>query len=248
MSPFRSLWRTASAELIGTALLVIAVVGSGEMATSLTKDAGLQLAINAIVTVLALGARMYTFSAISGAHFNPVITASEWVLGRIKPVDASTYLASQFLGGFIGVMVANVMFSHPAISNSLHERGGTGMLIGEAIATAGLIIIVQLNRFEKRSALNFIVVPAWIGAAYFFTSSTAFANPAVTYARTWSDSFAGIAPQSVVNFMVAQLVGGAVGITFALFLHGSKSFRTSSATRAANQIKVASKVRTTVSL
>ena len=204
------------AEFLGTGILVAVVVGSGIMATKLTTDVGIQLLINTISTVLALRIIITIFASVSGAHFNPIVTLVELTFKRISLVDALGYLAAQFVGGAFGALLANLMFKKSAINLSTHTRSGLNLFLGEIVATAGLLLIIQLMNYQKRTSLIPILVSAWIGSAYFFTSSTSFANPAVTFARGLSNTFAGIAMRSVPLFILAQILGGAIGTLLAL--------------------------------
>lgn len=198
-----------AAELVGTAGLLAAVVGSGVMAQRLTDDGAVQLLVNALATVAVLGVLISTFGPVSGAHFNPAVTLAQAVRGEHGWGDVAPYVAVQLVGGVAGTALANLMFGLPALHLSRHERGGAGQWLGEVVATAGLVLAIGLVREGSRAAL---VVPAWIFGAYFLTSSTSFANPAVTVARALSDTFAGIAPASVPAFVAAQLVGVGAGL------------------------------------
>jgi arsenate reductase len=201
----------AVAELVGTAFLVAAVVGSGIAAQRLSPtDVGLQLLENALATGAALAALIIALQPVSAA-FNPVVTALERLTGAVTSRHAVTLVGAQILGGLVGVVVANLMFSEPAVSLSTTERGGLGRWLGEVIATAGLVLfITALSRTGRPQMIGW-AVGAYITAGYWFTSSTSFANPAVTIARMFSNTFAGIEPSSVPMFLVAQIVGGAVG-------------------------------------
>ena len=203
--------RRLAAEFVGTGVLVAAVVGSGIMATRLSDDVGVELLINALATVAALGVLIATLGPISGAHLNPAVTAVTAVRRELSWGEAGGYAGVQIVGAVAGVMLANVMFGLPAIDRSTHVRHGAGVLLGEVVATAGLLWVIGALTRTGRSHLGPVLVPAWIGAAYFFTASTSFANPAVTIGRSLTDSFAGIAPSSVTLFIVFQLVGAAVG-------------------------------------
>lgn len=205
------LWRRLAAEAMGTGLLVAAVVGSGIMAVSLTTDIGLQLLINAIATVTALGVLIWTLGPISGAQFNPAVTAVAAVRREIAPAEAVLYVLAQVLGALLGVALANLMFSLPAWHTSTQERIGPGLLLGEVVATAGLLWLIGAITRTGHGHLGPVLVPAWIGSAYFFTASTSFANPAVTIGRAFTDTFTGIAPSSVPPFIAAQLVGATIG-------------------------------------
>lgn len=204
------------AEFLGTGTLVAVVVGSGIMATNLTNDVALQLLINALSTVLALGILISILAPASGAHFNPVVTLAEVPFNRISVGDALAYIVVQFIGGVCGASLANLMFKKPAINLSTHSRSGLDLFLGEVVATAGLLLIIQLLNYQKRANLIPALVAAWIGSAYFFTSSTSFANPAVTFARGLSNTFAGIAMRSIPLFFLAQVLGAAIGTILAL--------------------------------
>jgi glycerol uptake facilitator-like aquaporin len=203
--------RRIAAEFLGTMILVAAVVGSGIMATLLTDDVGVQLLMNMLATVLVLGLLIWTLGPISGAHFNPAVTGVALVRREIHPGEGTAYIPAQIAGAITGAILANVMFDLPAVEVSTHQRGGAGVLLGEVVATAGLLWIIGALTRTGSGRLGPVLVPAWIGAAYFFTSSTSFANPAVTIGRAFTDTFAGIAPASVVPFIAAQLVGAAIG-------------------------------------
>ena len=199
------------AEFLGTLLLVATVVGSGIMATNLSADIGVQLIINSLATIFILIILITVFMEISGAHFNPVVTLVEVVKKQIKPSLAIQYITMQFLGGIFGTIFANLMFEQAAISAASRVRSGSNLLFSEVIATAGLILIINLLLHQGQKKLIPSLVGLWIGAGYFFTSSTSFANPAVTFARTFTDSFAGININSVLPFILAQLLGAAIG-------------------------------------
>lgn len=200
-----------AAEALGAGLLVAAVVGSGIMATNLTADVGLALLINAVSTVAALGVLIWTLGPTSGAHFNPAVTLVAAARREMPVGEAAGYLVAQVSGATLGVALANLMFELPAWELSQTDRSGTGVWIGEVVATAGLIWVIGALTRTGRGHLGPVLVPAWIGAAYFFTSSTSFANPAVTWGRMFTDTFTGIAPSSAPAFILAQLVGAAVG-------------------------------------
>lgn len=203
--------RRCLAEALGAGVLVATVVGSGIMATELTDDVGVQLLLNAVATVLVLGVLICVLGPISGAHFNPVVTLIELARGEMARAEALAYLALQVIGAIAGAMLADIMFGLPAWSISDRMRSGWGIWLGEALATAGLVLVIGVLTRTGRGRLGALVVPAWIGAAYFFTSSTSFANPAVTVGRAFSDSFAGIAPSSVAPFIAFQLLGALLG-------------------------------------
>ena len=201
----------ATAEFAGTAVLVCVVVGSGIMGTNLSDDLGVALIINTISTIFALALLILTLGPISGAHFNPAVSLVQMISRAQKPVETLVYAVVQVAGAIVGAIVANVMFDQPAVQFSTNERVSPGMLLGEVIATAGLIAIIGVLSFRKQDALIPVAVAAWIGSAYFFASSTSFANPAVTIGRLFSNTFAGIDPASVAPYIGAQLVGALLG-------------------------------------
>ncbi|MDT4984132.1 MAG: hypothetical protein QOF95_1622 [Pseudonocardiales bacterium] len=203
--------RRALAEFVGTAFLVAAVIGSGIAAARLSPhDVGLQLLENSIITGGALVALILALQPVSAA-FNPVVTLVERALGAVGNREAAVLIAAQFCGGALGAVVANLMFELSAVNLSTHHRGSGGTWLGEAVATLGLLVIIFGTARTGRSDRVAFAVGGYILAAYWFTSSTSFANPAVTVARMLSNSFAGIAPSSVLMFVVMQLVGGLLG-------------------------------------
>lgn len=205
-----TLLRRVVAEAVGTAFLVAAVIGSGIAAARLTEDVGLQLLQNAMATGAVLVALILALQPVSAA-FNPVVTLVERALGVITWRQAGAMIAAQLLGGTSGAVLANLMFDLPAVSVAQHVRTGPGLWLGEVVATVGLLVVIfGVVRVGRPEAVAF-AVGGYIAAAYYFTSSTSFANPAVTVARTLSDTFAGIAPGSVAMFVAMQLVGGAIG-------------------------------------
>ena len=215
-------YKALFAEFLGTALLVTAIVGSGIMGSNLSGDLLVALIANALSTALGLGLLILTLGPVSGAHFNPVVSMALAIDQRVKAVTVAPYLVSQFAGAVAGAVLANVMFGSEAIQVSSKPMASEGAAIGEVVATAGLVFII-LNLIQtKRTELIAVAVPAWIGSAYFFTSSTSFANPAVTVGRIFTDSFAGIGPQSVPSFVIAQLLGAALGIVLAKTVASSK--------------------------
>lgn len=220
------LWRRAIAELLGTSLLVTIVVGSGIAAQQLSPgDVGLQLLQNSTATALGLTVLILVLGPVSGAHFNPAVSLADWLLGRrsgsgLTLPELGTYVLAQTLGAISGNVAANAMFE-VGTSISAKDRATPGHLLSEVIATAGLILLVFALAATKRGVLAAPAVGAYIGAAYWFTSSTSFANPAVTVGRIFSDTFAGIAPASVPGFVVAQLVGAAAGLGLLLILFPS---------------------------
>jgi glycerol uptake facilitator-like aquaporin len=200
--------RRCVAEALGTALLIIAVIGSGIMATRLSPDdVGLQLLENAIATGGALVALILTFGSVSGAHFNPIVTWTERSFGLLDSPTAIAATIAQVVGGCVGTMTANVMFDLPVVEFSTKDRSTGNLLFSEAIAAFGLLIVIFGIVRSGKGAMVPYAVGGWITGAYWFTSSTSFANPAVTVARMLSDSFAGIKPSSAPMFIVMQLVG-----------------------------------------
>ena len=213
-----SLGQRLLAEAVGTAFLLMAVVGSGIAAQRLSPgDVGLQLFENAVATAFALMALIWAFGSISGAHFNPAVTLADVVLQRRPVKEGIAYIGAQVGGGIVGTMLANLMFAVPAVNWSTKVRSGPDLWLAEVIATLGLLMVIFLIP-RSRNAVVAVAVGAYIGAAYFFTSSTSFANPAVTVARMFSDTFAGIQPASAPWFILMQLVGTAlaVGLVWAL--------------------------------
>jgi glycerol uptake facilitator-like aquaporin len=204
------LGRRLVAEALGSGLLLVAVVGSGIMASRLSTDVGVQLLANAASTAGALVALIWMLGSVSGAHFNPVVTLLDRAFGDIPTRDAGCYIAAQIAGGCLGVMVANLMFDLPAMDVSTKTRSSAALWLSEVVATAGLLLVIHGCVRSGRSNVVAVAVGVWIGGAYFFTSSTSFANPAVTIARTLSDTFAGIAPSSAPMFILMQLIGAAV--------------------------------------
>ena len=204
------------AEFVGTALLVAMVIGSGIMAESLTSDSALALLLNQLATVLGLGVIILVALPLSGAHINPVVTLAMLARRRISVRDASVYIAVQLVGSVAGVALAHVMFGRAVLEVSSQDRLSVGTFVGEIVATTGLIAVILLLVHRKSESLIPLAVPAWIGSAYFFTSSTSFANPAVTVGRMFTDSFAGIAPLSGLGFLGAQILGGLIALAFVI--------------------------------
>jgi len=218
-----SLTRRAFAEFLATALLVAAVVGSGIAAQTLSpNDVGLQLLENTIATAGALFAIIVVFAPISGSHLNPVVTIVDCAIGRRSWSEAIAYIPAQVVGAIAGAIVANVMFDRAAIETSTKVREGSNIYFAEVVATFGLVLVIFLLVRTGRAMESVVVVPAavagYITAAYWFTSSTSFANPAVTIGRAFSDTFAGIAPASVPPFIVAQIVGAGLALAAVIFL------------------------------
>jgi glycerol uptake facilitator-like aquaporin len=207
--------RTFLAELVGTGFLAASIVGSGVMATNLTKDVGLQLLIVAVTTVFMLATMIQMLGPISGAHFNPAVTLVDLINKKIDIKTAVNYVITQVIGAVLGVITANVMFDLPAIGSSTASKTSSNLLFSEVVATAGLILVIQLVGAQKKGRYIPLAVAGWIGSAYFFTSSTTFANPAVTFARSLSDTFAGIEMSSVPGFVIAQLIGALIGLGIA---------------------------------
>ncbi|WP_438353997.1 aquaporin [Microbacterium sp. CJ88] len=205
--------RRAAAEFLGTGLLVATVVGSGIAAQHLSPhDVGLQLLENSLATALGLAVLIMVFQAVSGSHFNPLVTLADRTLGaELSAGVMVTYAAAQIVGAIGGSVLANTMFA-TATSISSTERVSPGHLLGEVVATAGLLLVIFALARTDRVAVIGPAVGAYIGAAYWFTSSTSFANPAVTIGRIFTDTFAGIAPASALWFLLAQLIGAVIGV------------------------------------
>ncbi len=212
------LGRRIAAEAVGTGFLLAGIVGSGIMATRLTADVGLQLLINAVATASILVAIILSIGPISGAHLNPAVTLVDRWFGGLTSRDAAGYVAAQVAGGFVGVAAANLMFDIDVISLSTTARSGSHLWFAEVIATLGLVLVIFGVVRSGRAHSAPYVVGAYIAAAFFFTSSTSFANPAVTIGRMFSDTFAGIEPASAPAFLVAELVGAALVIPLIRFL------------------------------
>jgi glycerol uptake facilitator-like aquaporin len=216
----RDLGRRASAEAVGTALLVAIVVGSGIAAQRLSPgDVGLQLLENSIATGAGLIALILAIGPVSGAHFNPVVTLADRVLGGISTGDAGVYTVAQVIGGCAGALVANLMFGLDAVTLSTHTRSSGALWLGEMVATFGLLLVILGVVRSGRSQVAPYAVGGYIAAAYWFTSSTSFANPAVTIARTLTNTFAGIRPSSAPMFVAMQVVGALLAVTLARFWH-----------------------------
>ncbi|MFJ3670485.1 aquaporin [Streptomyces sp. NPDC090106] len=220
------LGRRVVAEAVGSAALVAVVVGSGIQATELTRDVGVQLLANSLATVLGLGVLIALLGPVSGAHFNPVVTLAAWFTGRgggaggLTARDVVAYLPAQVGGAVAGAVVADAMFGEPLVRWSTHERFAGHLWLGEAVATAGLVLLILGLARTGRAHMGPVAVASYIGAAYWFTSSTSFANPAVTIGRTFTDTFAGIAPGSLVPFIGAQLAGGVAGLGLVVAVFG----------------------------
>jgi len=212
--------RKALAEFIGTALLLIAIIGSGIAAQRLSpNDTGLQLFENAAATAAALVAIILGVGAVSGAHLNPVVTLADRIFGGVSTGETFAYVGAQIAGAVTGAVIANLMFSLPAVELSTKVRSSSGLWLAEVVATFGLLLVIfGVVRSGRASAAPF-AVGAYIGGAYFFTASTSFANPAVTMARTLSNTFAGIAWRSAPAFILAQLVGAAIAVGIVAVLY-----------------------------
>jgi glycerol uptake facilitator-like aquaporin len=200
------------AEYIGTATLVCVVIGSGIMGTNLSKDSAVALLVNTFSTIFALALLILIIAPISGAHFNPAVSLVQVVRREMDGLEFIAFISAQIAGAITGAIIANVMFDLSAFQISTNERVTTGTLLGEVIATAGLITVIFVLVARAQEKLIPVAVAAWIGSAYFFTSSTSFANPAVTIGRAFSDTFAGINPVSVLPFIIAQIIGAMLGI------------------------------------
>ncbi|MFF2191500.1 aquaporin [Streptomyces sp. NPDC058157] len=228
-----SLLRRAAAELIGTAGLLVVVIGSGIQAASLSRDTGVALVANSLATAIGLGLLITLFGPLSGAHLNPVVTLTAWWARRaggegLAAREAFAYAGAQTVGAVVGAVVAEMMFGRTPGTFSTQVRGGGHLLIGEIVATAGLVLVIQgLDRIGRPRLIP-AAVASYIAAAIWFTSSSSFANPAGTVGRAFSDSFTGIAPQSLPGFVAAQLAGGVLGLALATFLYGRDRDRTAS--------------------
>ena len=212
--------RKLLAEAIGTGLLIVAVIGSGIMAERLTDIVALQLLCNAIATGGALVALILIFAPVSGASFNPVVGIVGVFTGEATMRDTALYAVAQTVGGCIGAITANLMFDLDAINISQKVRSGSGILFSEVVATIGLLVVIYGTIRAQRAKLVPFTVAAWITGAYFFTSSTSLANPAVTIARSLSNTFAGIAPESVPMFVLMQLIGAMMAVAIIKFVFG----------------------------
>ncbi|WP_405915252.1 MULTISPECIES: aquaporin [unclassified Streptomyces] len=218
-----------AAELVGTAALVAIVVGSGIQATELTPDVGLQLLANSTATVFGLGVLIALLGPVSGAHFNPVVTLAEWWTARrggagVTLRETAAYVPAQIVGAIVGAVVADAMFGEPLVKWSTHDRSAGHLLLGEVVATAGLILLIFGLARTDRLRFAPVAVASYIGAAYWFTSSTSFANPAVTIGRAFTDTFAGIAPGAVPGFIGMQVIGAVVGLALValIFMPGRR--------------------------
>ncbi|MDX2544936.1 MIP/aquaporin family protein [Streptomyces sp. WI04-05B] len=219
------LGRRVAAEAVGTAALVAIVVGSGIQATELSQDVGVQLLANSLATVFGLGVLIALLGPVSGAHFNPAVSAAAWFTGRrtsdgLALRDLAAYAGAQTAGAVGGAVLANAMFAQPLVTWSAHDRSAGHLWLGELVATSGLILLVFGLARSGRPHFAPVAVASWIGAAYWFTSSTSFANPAVTIGRAFTDSFAGIAPASVPAFIAAQIAGALLGLALVAVVFG----------------------------
>ena len=219
LSRVSDLARKATAEAVGTGFLVATVIGSGIAAQRLSPgNVGLQLLENSTATVGILIALILALGPVSGAHFNPVVSLADRLVGGIDSKTAAVYTVAQIVGGCLGAMVANLMFDLSAVNLSTHTRTGGALWLGELVATFGLLLVILGVVRGGRASSAPYAVAAYIGAAYWFTSSTSFANPAVTVARTLSDTFAGIRPSSAPVFIAVQVVGAVLAVVFARFV------------------------------
>jgi len=211
--------RQALAEFLGSAGLVTVVIGSGIAAQRLSTDPGLRLLENALITGAGLAALILALGPVSGGHFNPVVTLADRVFGGVDSRQVAAYLPAQLAGGGIGAVVANLMYGLPAVTVSTHVRSSGGLWLSEALATFGLVVLIFGLVRAGRAGLAPFAVGAYITAAYWWSSSTSFANPMIAVARMLSNTFAGIAPASVPMFVVLQLVGGAAGVAVVALLY-----------------------------
>jgi arsenate reductase len=212
--------RQALAELLGSAGLVAVVIGSGIAAQRLSpNDVGLQLLENALVTGAGLVALILAFGPASGAHLNPVVTLADRAFGGVTTREVAAYVPAQVAGGVVGAVVANLMFGLDPVTVSTHHRSSGGLWLSEAVATFGLVVLVFALVRSGRAAVAPFAVGAYITAAYWWSSSTSFANPMIDVARTLSNTFAGIAPASVPMFVLMQLVGGTAGVAVVAVLY-----------------------------
>jgi glycerol uptake facilitator-like aquaporin len=225
MTQMAPLSRRAAAECFGTGALVAVVVGSGVQAAKLSHDVGVQLLANSLATVFGLGVLIALLGPISGAHLNPAVTLAAWWTGRRggqgpEPREVAAYVPAQIAGAIGGAVLANAMFAEPLVRFSTHDRSAAHLWLGEVVATAGLVLLIFGLARTGRAHFAPVAVASYIGAAYWFTSSTSFANPAVTIGRAFTDTFAGIAPASVLPFAAAQLLGLAIGVALVAALFG----------------------------
>ncbi|WP_308120299.1 aquaporin [Streptomyces bambusae] len=223
-----SLPRRAAAELIGTAGLLVVVIGSGIRAAALSADTGVALVANSLASAIGLGLVITLFGPLSGAHLNPVVTLTAWWArrtgdrGGLTGREALAYVAAQTVGAVVGAVLAEAMFGRTPGGFATQVRGGGHLLVGEVVATAGLVLVIQGLGRIGRPRLVPAAVAAYIAAAIWFTSSGSFANPAGTVGRAFTDSFTGIAPQSLPGFVAAQILGGVLGLVLAAVLYGRR--------------------------
>ncbi|MEV6009956.1 aquaporin [Streptomyces sp. NPDC051976] len=220
-----SLARRVAAEAVGTAALAAVVVGSARQAAGLTHDAGVQLLANSLATALGLGVLIALLGPISGAHLNPVVSAASWYAARrggagLTVREVAAYVPAQIAGAVGGTVLADAMFAEPLVKWATYERSGVHLWLAEGVATAGLVLLVLGLSRTGRAAQAPVAVASYIGAAFWFTSSSGFANPAVTVGRAFTGTVAGIAPASVAPFVAAQLAGAAAGVALAAALFG----------------------------
>ncbi|WP_406860784.1 aquaporin [Streptomyces sp. HUAS MG47] len=222
MTTPRALARRATAEFVGTAALVAVVIGSGLQAGALSPDTGVRLLANSLASAIGLALLVALFGPVSGGHLNPVVTLSEWWSNRrtTRPRDAAAYIAAQLAGAVTGALLAEAMYGRTPGTWSTQVRTGNHLLLGEIVATAGLVLLIRGLQRIDRAALVPVAVGGYLAAAIWFTSSGSFVNPAATVARSFSDSFTGIAPGSLPGFVGAQLTGGLLGIALATVLYG----------------------------
>lgn len=214
--------RALVSEFLGSTILAMAVIGSGIMAQNLTKDRAVMLLINAIGTMLGLALAISIFSQIGVAHFNPLVSLWAFSRGKITFAETIQLILFQILGFVTGVGITNFSFGGDSFQQATQVRSGTGQLIGEVIASAGLIfVLTAVNRSDVRGGPQ-VWVPIWIGAAMLFTSSTSFANPALTFARSLTNSFTGISPDSVIGFVLVQLIGLVIGGLLVMYVYQMK--------------------------
>lgn len=219
-----ALGRRAALEAIGTATLVAVVVGSGIMAQRLAAgNDAVALLANTLATVAALGALIALIGPVSGAHFNPVVSAVQVVRGELARADGVVYVAAQLVGACCGTWLAHAMFELPLWQSSTHVRAGTAQVLSEIVATAGLLFVIVGGTRAGVRGLGWLVA-AWVGAGYWFTASTCFANPAVTFARSLTDTFSGIHPSDVPGFLLGQVAGAALGALAARLIPAPRSF------------------------
>lgn len=244
-----SLGRRALAEAVGSAALVAVVVGSGIQAAELTQDAGVRLLANSLATVFGLGVLTVLLGPVSGAHFNPVVTLAAWFTDRrsdggVGGRDVAAYLPAQTAGAIGGAILADAMFAEPLVRWSTHDRSSGPLWLSEVVATAGLVLLVFGLGRTGRSHLAPAAVASYVGGAYWFTSSTSFANPAVTVGRAFTDTFAGIAPASAGPFVAAQLAGAVLGLGLVAAVFGGRAPVRTGAVPAEDERAPAASVRT----